>query len=259
MPFSSAQLKNGAKRAIRFSKPNVISVGAVYCILGIVLSLLSSQLINSGVTVSRYEQFMTYAEAEDVERAMAVFTQMLPSGSAVIIYLLLGASSLIVSVGFTIFLMRTVRGDNPTYGNLLDGFGFIGRILLLDILTAVFVFLWSLLFVIPGIVASYRYSMAVYIMIDHPEYSVMTCLRESKRMMRGHKGERFLLDLSFLGWQILVSLSAVPYLWFLSGLQVWTVPYMSMTFVIYYEILRQGGTLPVFPDPASRPGGGFMP
>ncbi len=237
---SNRELKISARQLIRISKPNVIAVGTVYCLLGIVLSVLSSQIMYGNVTPGRYEQLLNYVSSGAAEQAARVLETMMPGGSSVLIYVLLELCSMVVAVGFNIFLLRTVRGDNPSYGNLLDGFGFFWRILLLNILVDLFVSLWSLLFIVPGVIAALRYSQATLILIDHPEYSVMDCIRASKQMMRGHKGELFWLELSFIGWSLLVSLSSVPGLWFFSGLQVWTVPYMSMTFVLYYEVLRTG-------------------
>lgn len=247
MPLTSARLKRTAKQIIRVSKPSAISVAAIYCVLSIILSLLSSRLLNAGFTESRYRWFMSYVQSGQMEQATQILLDMLPSGSEVVVYLLLEVSIAVVAVGFDIFLLRTVRGDNPSFGNLLDGFGFIGRIILLNILTGLFVSLWSILFVIPGIIAAYSYSLSTYLLIDHPEYSVMDCIRESKRMMQGHKAERFSLDLSFLGWMFLILLSSLPGLWLLSGIQIWTVPYMNMTFVLYYEVLRTGGIHPAIP------------
>ena len=108
-----------------------------------------------------------------------------------------------------------------------------GRIILLNILTNLFVMLWSLLFVIPGLIAIYRYRMALYLLLDHPEMSVMQCIRQSKQMMKGHKGELFVMDLSFLGWAILATIPVIGY-----AVQVWTTPYISMSYVLYYEALR---------------------
>ena len=98
--------------------------------------------------------------------------------------------------------------------------------------------LWSLLFVIPGIIAAYRYRMALYLLLDHPEMSVMQCIQESKRMMKGHKGELFVMDLSFLGWASLESIPVFGY-----AVQVWTTPYISMSYVLYYEALRGAETV----------------
>ena len=160
------------------------------------------------------------------------------SPAAYIIYLALQLVLTVVAAGFVLFLMNTVRRTGACFGNLLDGFGMLGRIILLNILEWIFITLWSLLFVIPGIIAAYRYRMALYLLLDHPEMSVMQCIRESKRMMKGHKGELFVMDLSFIGWAILESIPVVGY-----AVQVWTTPYISMSFVLYYEALRGADTV----------------
>jgi uncharacterized membrane protein len=73
----------------------------------------------------------------------------------------------------------------------------------LGVMTTLFTYLWSLLFVIPGIIASYRYAMAPFIQCEHPEYTAMESIAASKRIMQGHKAELFCLDLSFIGWSFL--------------------------------------------------------
>ena len=247
MPFSTAALKASAKRIISQSKPNAVAVGAVYCALSILLSLLSSRLMNSNMSISRYQQMLEHIENGNLDYAARLAQDMMPSGGAIAIYILLSLSLSVVSMGFLIFLLRTVRGDSPSYGNLLDGFGFFWRIILLEIVTNLLVGLWSLLLVIPGIIAAYRYCLAPYLLIDHPEYSVMDCIRESKRMMAGHKMERFILELSFFGWLLLTSLSSTPGLGLLALVQIWTVPYMNMCYTLYYERLRTGGTAVFLP------------
>lgn len=241
MPFSTAELKTVSKRIIRQSKPNAILVGAVYCALNILLSLLSSRLMYSNITPARYQQLLDHIASGNIDYAALLSQEMMPSPGALLIYLLLSVSLSVVSMGFLIFLLHTVRGDSPSFGNLLDGFSFFWRIILLEIVTNLLVGLWSLLLVIPGVIASYRYILAPYLLIDHPEYSVMDCIRESKRIMKGRKGERFILDLSFLGWALPISLASIPGLGILALVQIWTVPYMNMCFTLYYERLRTGG------------------
>ena len=72
--------------------------------------------------------------------------------------------------------------------------------------------------------------MANYILVNRPDIGIMECIRESKRMTQGHKGELFLLDLSFLGWFLLC---LVPVLGWI--LQVWVSPYRSLSVLQYYE------------------------
>jgi uncharacterized membrane protein len=63
-----------------------------------------------------------------------------------------------------------------------------------------FVALWSLLLVVPGIVAAYRYSMAPFLMADDPDLGALDAINMSKKMMDGHKGRLFALQFSFIGW-----------------------------------------------------------
>lgn len=84
--------------------------------------------------------------------------------------------------------------------------GFTGnymRNVLAMFLTNLFIVLWSLLLVIPGIVKAYAYRMVPYILADNPEMDAMDAINESSRMMQGHKWAAFVLDLSFIGWHIL--------------------------------------------------------
>lgn len=74
----------------------------------------------------------------------------------------------------------------------------------MSLVVSFFVALWSLLFVIPGIIAVYRYSLVPYLIAEFPELSVMDAMRESKRLMKGKKWRLFCLNFSFIGWMMLV-------------------------------------------------------
>ena len=133
---------------------------------------------------------------------------------------------------------------------------------------ALWVFLWSLLFVIPGIVKSFSYAMTPYILTDCPEVAPTKALKISQRMMKGHKGELFMLQLSFIGWYILIFLafgflttllflSHVVLGAFLFGLYMgfvptiltifYVAPYQNATVAEYYknllEVSIQNGTV----------------
>ena len=99
------------------------------------------------------------------------------------------------------FLKKARYNEKLDLAGVIDGFrDDFGGTFLLGLLQSVFICLWSLLFVIPGLVKSYAYSFAFYVKADHPEYDWKQCLDESCRLTDGHKGELFMLDLSFLGW-----------------------------------------------------------
>ena len=106
------------------------------------------------------------------------------------------------------FLTVSRKKTDMEVGEMFSvGFADFGRNFLLGLMETIFIFLWSLLFIIPGIVKSYSYAMAEYIAVDNPDYDWKACIDSSKQMMDGHKMELFLLDLSFIGWYIVGSLA----------------------------------------------------
>ena len=117
-----------------------------------------------------------------------------------------------------VWLGQLEKKDPELEVALLDGFrhNYV-RNLLLQFLMSVFVALWSLLFVVPGIIAAYRYSMAFYIVHREPDLDAMAALNRSKELTMGHKSQLFHLDLSYLGWYIL-GLFTAGILW------LWVIP-----------------------------------
>ena len=123
--------------------------------------------------------------------------------SAVYIFLITGAMML----GLSIFFLATFRRHDVHVADIFLGFEKFGKALGLFWLMYLFIFLWSLLFLIPGIIATFRYSQAFFILADDPSKGVRQCINESKEMMKGNKFKYFLLNLSFIGWAFLC---AVP-------------------------------------------------
>ena len=177
------------------------------------------------------EKFIAAVEQADI----SFFEHYSVSGVAVVLVIALEIMSYMVSVGFVIFSLHVSRDETAEIGNLFDGFGIFFRALWLAILQGLLVFLWSLLLVVPGIIAAYRYRQALYLLLDHPEKSAWQCLRESGALMRGHKWELFVLDLSFLGWMLLSAMFA--------PVTIWLDPYRAITNANYYNRLvgAQGG------------------
>lgn len=244
MAYNRIDLKNRAKELVTTSDPKPISVGLVYLAISIVIGFLSYKLIGQSFTEDAMSRYFSYIQSGRYEYALAYLESLEPPTSAYVINMVLNMVLSVVSAGFVIFLLNTIRNAKASFGNLFDGFGMFLKIIWLFILEGIFISLWSLLLVIPGIVAAYRYRMAIYLLLDHPELSALDCIRESKQMMAGHKGELFVLDLSFIGWLLLNSIPVVGYL-----VQIWTIPYRGMSYALYYETLRGA-------DIYSRPIGG---
>ncbi|KAA0787955.1 DUF975 family protein [Bacillus wiedmannii] len=141
-----------------------------------------------------------------------------------------------LTVGASYFVLNVIRGTNARIGHIFrwfnDGSKFM-KSFLTYLLMNVYLVLWTLLLIIPGIIKSFSYSMTYFILNDHPEYTANQAITESRRMMNRHKMDYFLLCLSFLGWFILSILTlGIGFLWL--------VPYFYTTSAAFYEEISKG-------------------
>ena len=136
----------------------------------------------------------------------------------------------ILMAGFYTYCLAIRRGKQMPTTTLFDGFSIAGKVILLQIVMGIFVFLWSLLLVIPGIIATYRYRFAMYNLVENPDLGILEAINLSKAQTYGYKWQLFVLDLSFLGW------------WILSGftmglLCIWLYPYYHLTDIAFYDTI----------------------
>lgn len=124
--------------------------------------------------------------------------------SSIYVILVTGA----LELGISLFFLATFRKHDVQVTDIFLGFEKFGKALGLFLFQTLFIFLWSLLFIVPGIIASIRYSQAFFILADDPTKGIRQCMNESKAMMKGNKAKYFCLGLSFIGWCILSSLPA---------------------------------------------------
>ena len=152
-----------------------------------------------------------------------------------------------LTLGQATFFLNLRRDNNPIIENLFEGFKSFSPALVLQLWISLFTFLWTLLFVIPGIVAVIRYSMSFYILHDHPEINPKEALKLSKQMMLGRKGKLFVLGLSFIGWACLAILTCgIGFLWL--------IPYANASLANFYEDIKDAPTAiptPVAPTDAT--------
>ena len=120
------------------------------------------------------------------------------------VYFFLGS---VVSVGYSKFNLELTDGETPKIKTLFAYFKNWSTAVVATLLTGIFVFLWSLLFIIPGIVAAYSYAMVPYILAENPGISAKDAINESKRIMRGNRWRLFCLHFSFIGWELLCILT----------------------------------------------------
>lgn len=138
----------------------------------------------------------------------------------------------LITFGSLSFFLKISRNEEVTYQELFSKTKMFVPYLLISLLVGIFTFLWSLLFIIPGIIAAISYSQSFLIALDNPDIDPMEAIRESKRLMNGHKMEYFILNLSFLGWAIL-GIFTFGILYF------WLIPYMSVTQANFYNALLE--------------------
>ena len=185
-------------------------------------------------------------EDTDTEKDAVYLAEKIAGLSRIYIFLIAGP----MAYGAAIYLLAFFRNKQKDYGMLFEGFSHFGKAFWLMLLMGIKIFLWSLLFVIPGIIASIRYSMAFYVLIDHPEYRANECIEASKLLMLGNKGRYFYLQLTFFGWYLLASIPGgiFDYLsdgfinilvMFVTSIPVFFVDaYLNMSNTVFYELSR---------------------
>ena len=131
-------------------------------------------------------------------------------------------------LGFCIFFLSLSRNQDATLSQLFEGFSRFGTAFCAYLLQTIFVFLWMLLLIIPGIIAALSYAMTYYIISDNESIGALDAITASKEMMRGNKWKLFCLGLRFIGWSLLCLLTlGIGYLWL--------TPYMATSFAKFYD------------------------
>lgn len=126
-------------------------------------------------------------------------------------------------------MLNFVRGNDCNVNDLFSFYdSSIINIFLTSFLAGLFVTLWSLLLIIPGIIAAISYSMVSFILADKKKSDAMEVIRESKRLMNGYKLDYFAFCLSFIGWMLLCVL-IIPI--------IYVMPYYMVSNTLYYEEL----------------------
>jgi len=114
----------------------------------------------------------------------------------------------VLELGYAGFLLKQHDGQNTEFNDLFSQFERFGQGFAQHFLRSLYVTLWSLLLIVPGIVKSYSYAMTPFIMAENPNLTASQAIDLSAQMMDGHKMDLFILDLTFLGWSILADITA---------------------------------------------------
>lgn len=226
-------LKQEAKKQLSKNLGTLILSGLI---LGIIMELpsafqcvgLSLSISNLKVIPSTPDSFMkvlTWISQNPVFMAYSYISSLVG-----IVTLLLVP---VLNLGVHQIYLKATTDEKPHFSEMFSKMSQFGTAFLTSLLTGIFVILWSLLLIIPGIIAAYSYSMVYFILAENPEMSAMEAIRESKRIMKGHKFELFVLQLSFIWWYLLCVVTF--------GLaSIYVIPYTEMAKANFYNKIKYG-------------------
>lgn len=137
-----------------------------------------------------------------------------------------------LALGIAIFSLSFTRNDNTAkVSQMFEGFNHFGKTLITYILMVIYILLWSLLLIIPGIIASIAYSQTFFILAENPNIGSREAIKRSREMMKGYKWKYFYMGFRFLGWGLLSILTL--------GIGfIWLTPYIQVTMVKFYEDIK---------------------
>ena len=148
-----------------------------------------------------------------------------------VVYFVLGS---IISVGYARFNLDLVDRGEPGFETLFSYFSYWKTTAIARLLQSVYVLLWSLLFIIPGVIATYSYAMTEFILAENPDLTASEAIARSKEMMSGNRWRLFCLHFSFIGWDILSSLT-------LGIGNLWLRPYKQADNAAFYREISGTG------------------
>ena len=226
MMWNRAELKMRGNMAFKKNYVSAVVVALLMGIFGTVSGESSARRVSENSDIYSGNLFN-----------VGMITGLLAGIATVVILIVLVAKvfvgNLLKMGGYRFFILNQTA--QPGIGTLLDGFrsGHYVNIVLTMFLRDLFTALWSLLLVVPGIVKHYEYLMVPYIIAENPAMDYKEAFQISKQMMDGEKMEAFIMDLSFLGWYLLIAVTC-------GLLAIFYVnPYVQASFAEMYTFNKQ--------------------
>lgn len=245
MEFHRAQVKLAAKAAMKETHPRAWVVTLVYLLIGWAISFVSGLLSSGGIfgDIGEMMELIQMADAGFVseEQLARILLEQTGGGFGLgfFISILVSLVTMVLGYGYYGYCLKVYRRQPASYGVLFSAFPNAFRVIGTCFMVAIFTFLWSLAIIVPGtlvmllitvlmhevvgvavllvmvlyiamlvgvVAISLRYAMAPYIMMENPQTGVFEAITRSKQLMVGNKGKLFVLQLSFIGWELLLAL-----------------------------------------------------
>ena len=194
----------------------------------------SGEYYNVSIEAPGFSMSRTFLNTPAITRALTIIVPVITV--LAVIQLLIGGA---IELGLKRYNLDLLTRENPpAFATLFSRFCIWGRAFGLQLMTSLLTFLWLLLFIIPGIIASYRYILAPYLMAENPDMGVMEAIGRSKELMNGNKWRLFCLHISFIGWNLLCVLTlGIGYLWL--------APYQNAAETAFYlEVTGRADAMP---------------
>lgn len=278
MGFNRIEAKFRAKVSIRQGQPNVMKVALVYLLLTSLLSMVVNYFVFDPRDVIRELYYYGYGAEDSLDILNYVWGLYASQiGLFSLVSFALSIYSTIMGFGFTSYALRLSRNEDPELSHIFDGFLKILRVLWMTFLKGFFTNLWALLGMLPGtvflvvgvvadmdvdalvglfllsmvlamflgVMATLRYSMSEYCLLDDPSRTARECITQSKKLMKGRKMELLTLEFSFVGWMLCGELliTALSQIWYVAGVvgmvafNMWYLPYYSVTQANFYNFV----------------------
>lgn len=195
------QLKADARQRVSLANPSPHRITCQYWLILLVF-----------IALSEWGSYYLESAINDVSGISAIVMRNNSTLFLLLISFVVQVLATIWSTGYIHYSMSLSRGEeNVGFEKITQVFRRFFSVLLLLILEYFLVVLWTCLFIIPGIVAAYRYRYALYILLENPGIAPMEAISRSKQMTRGYKIQMFFLDLNLLWYQILASVGTIVF------------------------------------------------
>lgn len=249
--MAAKELRAHAREKLKGNWGSAVLTGLVATVLG-GAAITQTSSVSSNVSDEDIQKYQESLKSFEIDLSTVPTWVWAVIGAVTAVLMVWGIAAAILGgvtrMGYCRYNMNLLDGK-AQFSDLFSYYstdflkGFVTRLLV-----SIFITLWTLLLVIPGIIKSYAYSMTFYILADNPDLDAMEAIRKSGKMMKGHKWELFCLQFSFIGWMILSAFTAG-----IGGL--FLNPYMEAATAAFYRNLSGGAKEEVVLDyePAARP------
>lgn len=234
---SRKELKQEAKNALAGRWGGAILMTLVPGLIIIAIIMILTVPVTVGTLLSSdYLDSVVQSDTLDTAFVLALSAQF---GKTFLISLLAGLLQVVLDSGTNFTFLDAIRGRKNEPYQVTDAFRcfrspYIWGLIATMLLISIFSYLWTLLFIIPGVIKSFAYSQSYFVYYDIYEGTgekpgTLECITASRNLMKGYKWKLFVLQLSFIGWGILASITVIGMLWF--------IPYYKATMAAFYNAL----------------------